>query len=71
MDPLVHHGRHFGRTIHALCNVNALVVNGILRLQALAEQPDEDFSAQYGYWFLLLFSNLFLYSFYLEGTTRA
>jgi len=50
MDPLVHHGRHFGRTIHALCNVNALVTNGILRLQALAEQPqaDEDFSAQYG-----------------------
>lgn len=46
MDPLVHHGRHFGRTVHALCNVNALVTNGILRLQVLAEQPDEDFSEQ-------------------------
>jgi hypothetical protein len=28
-DPLVHHGRHFGRTVHAMCNVNALICNGI------------------------------------------
>lgn len=45
-DPLVHHGRHFGRTIHALCNVNALVTNGMLHLQRLAEQPEEEFSAE-------------------------
>jgi hypothetical protein len=31
-DPLVHHGRHFGRTVHAMCNVPALVTNGILRM---------------------------------------
>ena len=28
-DPFVHHGRHFGRTVHAMCNVNALICNGI------------------------------------------
>ena len=28
-DPFVHHGRHFGRTVHAMCNVHALICNGI------------------------------------------
>ena len=27
-DPLIHHGRHFGRTVHALCNVRTLLKNG-------------------------------------------
>jgi hypothetical protein len=31
-DPLVHHGRHFGRTVHAMCNVQALVTGGIILL---------------------------------------
>jgi hypothetical protein len=43
----VHHGRHFGRTIHALCSVNALLTNGILREVELAERPEETFSAEY------------------------
>lgn len=30
-DPLVHHGRHFGRTIHAFCQVQALLSNGLVR----------------------------------------
>jgi hypothetical protein len=30
-DPLVHYGRHFGRTEHALCCVHKLMQNGILR----------------------------------------
>lgn len=29
-DPLVHHGRHFCRTVHALCNVQALLNNGFI-----------------------------------------
>ena len=29
-DPLVHHGRHFGRTVHAMCNVQALIINSLL-----------------------------------------
>ena len=36
-DPLIHHGRHFGRTQHALCNIRLLVKNGILRLERLAD----------------------------------
>lgn len=31
-DPLVHHGRHFGRTVHAMCNFPTLLNNGIMRL---------------------------------------
>ena len=45
-DPLVHHGRHFGRTLHAMTNVKALLTNGLLRLGELAEQPDESFTAE-------------------------
>ena len=29
-DPLVHHGRHFGRTVHAFCNVQTLLTNGLM-----------------------------------------
>src|ERR1700734_1734542 len=46
-DPLVHHGRHFGRTVHALCTVSALLNNGILRMGELAEQPEETFTHEY------------------------
>ena len=38
-DPLVHHGRHFGRAVHAFCNVQTLVVNG---LQAMCDDAPED-----------------------------
>ncbi|KAG2129163.1 hypothetical protein DEU56DRAFT_915282 [Suillus clintonianus] len=43
-DPLVHYGRHFGRTVHALCNFQALLTNGILRMGELAEIPEENFT---------------------------
>ncbi|KAF8834204.1 hypothetical protein BDN67DRAFT_915407 [Paxillus ammoniavirescens] len=29
-DPLVHHGRHFGRAVHAFCNVQTLITNGLM-----------------------------------------
>ncbi|KAG2136732.1 hypothetical protein DEU56DRAFT_871520 [Suillus clintonianus] len=37
-DPLVHYGRHFGRT--------ALLTNGILRMGELADTPEENFTAE-------------------------
>jgi hypothetical protein len=46
-DPLISHGRHFGRTVHALCNVGALLTNGILRLGEQADEPEEFFTAEY------------------------
>jgi hypothetical protein len=42
-DPLVHHGRHFGRTIHALCNVRALISGGLLRMVELANRDEDTF----------------------------
>lgn len=35
----MHYGRHFGRTIRALCTVSALINNGMIRMGELAEQP--------------------------------
>jgi len=31
-DPLVHHGRHFGRTVYAMCSVHALFTSAIARM---------------------------------------
>ncbi|KIK33617.1 hypothetical protein CY34DRAFT_99272 [Suillus luteus UH-Slu-Lm8-n1] len=45
-DPLVSHGRHFGRTVFALCNYPSLLTNGILRLEQLEDIPLEDLSAE-------------------------
>ena len=38
-DPLVHHGRHFGRAVHAFCNVQTLLLNG---LQAMSDDGPEE-----------------------------
>jgi hypothetical protein len=46
-DPLVHHGRHFGRTIHTMTNVQVLLTNGIIHMGELADQPEEAFTAQF------------------------
>ncbi|KAH7904000.1 hypothetical protein BJ138DRAFT_1019751, partial [Hygrophoropsis aurantiaca] len=45
-DPLISHGRHFGRTVFALCNYPSLLTNGILRLEQLENVPFEDFSTE-------------------------
>lgn len=45
-DPLVHHGRHFGRTVHALCNVSSLLHNGFLRIIELAEASEDSFTEE-------------------------
>ncbi|KIM75845.1 hypothetical protein PILCRDRAFT_13218 [Piloderma croceum F 1598] len=45
-DPLVSHSRHFGHMVHALCNVQNLLTNGLLRLGELAEEPDESFTLE-------------------------
>ena len=45
-DPLVHHGRHFGRTVHAFCNVQTLIVNG---LQSMYDDGPDDESLTAAY----------------------
>jgi hypothetical protein len=45
-DPLVFHGRHFGRTVFALCNYPSLLTNSILRLEQMEDTPLEDFPAE-------------------------
>jgi hypothetical protein len=46
-DPLIHHGRHFGRTVHAMCNVQALVTNSLLLLGEDREVAEELLTAEY------------------------
>ncbi|KIK22660.1 hypothetical protein PISMIDRAFT_102207, partial [Pisolithus microcarpus 441] len=40
-DPLVHHGRHFGCVIHAFCNVQTLLTNGITLMVEVEERGPE------------------------------
>jgi hypothetical protein len=46
IDPIVHHGRHFGRTVHALCRVQALLMNGIIRETEMDAAGEEALSAE-------------------------
>lgn len=46
-DPLIHHGRHFGRTVHALCSVHSVILNGVLRQGELADEPLESFTSEF------------------------
>jgi hypothetical protein len=45
-DPLVHHGRHFGRTGHAMCNVQALITSGITLLAEEGQVTEESLTSQ-------------------------
>lgn len=38
-DPLVHYGRHFGRTEHALCHIRTLLKNGLMNLRMAEPGP--------------------------------
>ncbi|KIK18268.1 hypothetical protein PISMIDRAFT_40431, partial [Pisolithus microcarpus 441] len=37
-DPLVHHGCHFGRVVHAFCNVQTLLTNGMTLMVEVEER---------------------------------
>ncbi|KIJ61943.1 hypothetical protein HYDPIDRAFT_30757 [Hydnomerulius pinastri MD-312] len=51
-DPLVHHGRHFGRAVHTFCNVQTLLTNGLLimgehadDLESMTSQERKEYTA--------------------------
>jgi len=45
-NPLIHHGRHFGRTVHALCSIGALLTNGLLRMGEFADLVEAEFTQE-------------------------
>ncbi|KAF8834355.1 hypothetical protein BDN67DRAFT_915129 [Paxillus ammoniavirescens] len=45
-DPLVHHGRHFGRAVHAFCNVQTLITNGLM---FMGDESHKGLTAAYEY----------------------
>jgi hypothetical protein len=55
-DALVHHGHHFGHTIHALCLVHTLLTNGLLHNVEEANEPEECFIKELGVYLLYLLS---------------
>jgi len=44
-DPLVHHGWHFGRMVHAFCNVQTLLMNSIVLLSDGADNSLESLTS--------------------------
>ena len=46
-DPLIHHERHFGRTVRAMCNVQALIMNSLLLLGEDGEVAEELLTVEY------------------------
>ena len=48
-DPLVHHGRHFGWAIHAFCNVQMLITNGIVLMSEDIDINDESLMAMWAF----------------------
>ena len=45
-DPLVHYGRHFGRAVHAMCSIQALLTNGMIRMGEEGEVVEESLTAE-------------------------
>lgn len=45
-DPLVHHGRHFGRAIHTFCNLQTLISNGLVLMGDGADDHLEEISEE-------------------------
>lgn len=46
-DPLIYHGRHFGRTVHAMCNVQVLLTQGVERLASTEVVAEESLTLEY------------------------
>jgi hypothetical protein len=46
-DPLIGHGHHFGHMVHALCNIQALLMNSILCLGEQANELEELLTVEY------------------------
>ena len=48
-DPLVHHGHHFGQTVHAMYNAQALLTNGIIQMSQGEEVVEESLTPGYSF----------------------
>jgi hypothetical protein len=46
-DPLVHHGRHFGRTVYAMCSVHALITSAIGRMGEDEDVAEESLTFEF------------------------
>ena len=48
-NPLVHHGCHFGQTVHVMCSVQALLMNGIIQMSQGEEVVEESLTPGYSF----------------------
>ncbi|KAI5996085.1 hypothetical protein EDC04DRAFT_2585593, partial [Pisolithus marmoratus] len=72
-DPLVHHGHHFGHVVHAFCNVQMLLTNGITLIGDVEERGLDSYlrvstflSSHFGAWTLMTLRERREYSAYQE-----
>lgn len=66
-DPLIHHGRHFGRTVHAMCNVQALITKGIEYLAEEEPVAEESLTCQSVPVFLVSITSGLIYLYQMQG----
>jgi len=52
-DPLIHHRRHFGRTVHAMCSLQVLITNTLVCLSMEEEVTEERHTFKSVYVFLV------------------
>ena len=45
-DPLVRYGRHFGRPVHAMCSIQALLTNGMPHMGEEGEVVEESLTPE-------------------------
>ena len=65
-DPFVHHGQHFGRMVHAMCNVNSLICNSIGN-KGEEPFPEESLTDESVLFFLFSISSELMYASQMQG----
>jgi hypothetical protein len=46
-DPLLSHGHHFCRTVHTLCNVQTLLINGLTQMGKSTDELEATSTSKY------------------------
>jgi len=66
-DPLIHHGQHFGWTVHSMCNVQVLIMKGIEHLAEEGPVAEESLTCQFVPVFLVSVTSGLIYLCQMQG----
>jgi hypothetical protein len=51
VDPLVHHGQHFGRMVYAMCSVHALITSTVVHMGGDEDVVEKSLTFEFVQWF--------------------